>query len=121
MYEYEATIVSVHDGDTLRADVDLGFDTWRGNEPFRLLGIQAPELGKPGGRESRDWLRDLLPIGTVIRIVTEKDRTEKYGRYLATIFLPGKLDDLNVNEALVDAGHAVRWDGTGPRPTGLPQ
>lgn len=112
MYEYEATVVSIHDGDTLRADVDLGFDTWRGNEPFRLIGIQAPELGKPGGRESRDWLRDLLPLGTTVRIVTEKDRTEKYGRYLATIFK----GELNVNDALVDAGHAVFWDGKGPRP-----
>lgn len=112
MYEYAATIVSIYDGDTLRADVDLGFDTWRGNEPFRLLGIQAPELGKPGGREARDWLRDLLPLGSEVRIKTVKDRQEKYGRYLATIFK----GDLNVNEALVDAGHAVSWDGKGARP-----
>lgn len=121
MYEYEAVIPPIrnrvhpiHDGDTVRLDVDLGFGVWKRWERFRLLAIQAPELGSPGGNASRAWLRDLLPIGTVLRITTHEDEQEKYGRYLAQIFK----GDLSVNDALVDAGHAVYWDGTGPKPSG---
>lgn len=123
MYEYAAVIPPlrkrvhpIHDGDTVRLDVDLGFGIWKRWERFRLTGIQAPELGTPAGNAARYWLRDLLPIGQEVRIVTEEDDQEKYGRYLATIFL----GDLNVNDHLVDSGHAVYWDGTGPRPSGVP-
>ena len=28
MYEYKAVIVSVYDGDTVTADIDLGFEVW---------------------------------------------------------------------------------------------
>lgn len=119
MYEYGGQISAIHkgvhpihDGDTLRIDLDLGFGVWKLREKFRLIGLQAPELGTPGGREARDWLRDLLPVGTPIIVKTIKDEQEKYGRYLAAIF-KGSID---VNDALIDAGHAVPWDGTGPRP-----
>lgn len=113
MYEYKAVVRSVYDGDTFRADVDLGFGVWKFSEPFRLVGLQAPELGSVGGREARDWLRVLLPVGAVIKVHTIKDAREKYGRYLADVFAE---DGCWVNQLLIRAGHAVAWDGTGPRP-----
>lgn len=112
MYEYKATVCSVYDGDTLRVDIDCGFDVWLFNQPLRLVGLNAPEMGTPAGRAARDWLRGLLPVGTDVRVVTLKDAREKYGRYLALVYLGA----ICINEEIVDAGHAVEWDGRGARP-----
>lgn len=116
MYEYRAHIRSVHDGDSIRADVDLGFGIWTANQPLRLLGIDAPELGKPGGIEARDYLRGLLPVGREVVIRTVKDADDKYGRLLAEINLMTDWVEHSptVNERLIDAGHAKPYDG-GPR------
>jgi micrococcal nuclease len=110
MYEYRATVHSVYDADTVRLNVDLGFSTWLHRVPFRLLGIDAPELGTPGGREARDWLRDQLPAGRQIIVITEKDRSDKYGRWLAEIYFNGDSQE-SVNDMLIDAGHARYYDG----------
>lgn len=115
MYEYIAVVRSVYDGDTFRADVDLGFGIWTSNIPFRLLGVQAWELGSPGGIPARDALRRLIPIGSEILVRTKKDSREKYGRMLATVLCTAG----DVSEALIAGGHAVAWDGTGPRPEQL--
>jgi len=110
MYEYRAHVRSVYDGDTIRADVDCGFGIWTANQPLRLLGIDAPELGQPGGKEARDYLRGVLPIGTEVVIRTVKDEREKYGRLLAAISLNGE----DVNLTMIQTGHAKPYDG-GPR------
>lgn len=116
MYEYRARIRSIYDADTLRADIDCGFGVWINDMALRLAGINAPELGHPGGKAARDWLRNLLPAGTEITIRTQKDKTEKYGRMLADIWdRDGAYGD-SVNDMLIDAGHALPWDGTGTRP-----
>jgi micrococcal nuclease len=109
MYEYRAIVRSIYDGDTLRADVDLGFGVWVKNERFRLSGIDAPELRGDTlieARESRDWLRKQIPVGTEIVIKTYKDKKEKYGRFLATIHV----DNRNLNEELVKNGFAVIYE-----------
>jgi len=113
MYEYVAHVRSVYDGDTIRADIDCGFGIWTANQSLRLLGIDAPELGKPGGKEARDYLRTLLPVGQEVVVRTVKDGTEKYGRLLATI---NRIDDwewhsVTVNQRMIDAGHAVPYFG----------
>ena len=40
---YDATITAVIDGDTLVADIDLGFGIWRKGRKIRLLGCNCPE------------------------------------------------------------------------------
>ena len=111
LYQYEARIVSVYDGDTVRADVDLGFNTWRRNERFRLFGIDTPELWgvsdevKARGIAARDALRDRI-LDKDVLICTIKDRTGKYGRYLARIFVEGE----DVNAWLISSGHAVPYE-----------
>jgi micrococcal nuclease len=107
MYEYVAHVRSVYDGDTIRADIDCGFGIWTANQSLRLLGIDAPELGKPGGKEARDYLRSVLPVGTEVVIRTVKDESEKYGRLLASISLNGE----DVNLTMIQTGHAVPYDG----------
>lgn len=106
LYVYRATIVSVYDGDTIRLNIDLGFGTWIINTPVRMIGIDAPELRgieRPQGLASRDHLAAVLPQKTEVLIKTEKDKSDKYGRYLASVFL---LDGSNVNLQMIADGFA---------------
>ncbi len=60
LYVYKADVTEVYDADTITADIDLGFHTWRKDEKLRLYGIDAPEVrgkSRPQGLLSRDWLR----------------------------------------------------------------
>lgn len=108
MYEYRATILRVVDGDTVDVTLDLGFDVHL-KQRLRLRGIDAPELRTTEGKASRDWLRTLLPPGESVVVRTEKDRREKYGRYLATVqAAPQGWGGLviDVCTELLKAGHA---------------
>lgn len=105
MYQYNAKVVSVYDGDTLRADIDLGFSTWVRGVDIRLHGINAPEMHgdtKVAGTKARDALRELV-LGKEVVIDTFKDKVEKYGRYLAKVTCAG----VCANQLLVDQGLAV--------------
>jgi len=57
MYEYQAELIRVVDGDTVDLNVDLGFGIWRrdrfrlyGPNPTANMGMDAPEMstGAPG-------------------------------------------------------------------------
>lgn len=107
-YVYRATVRSIYDGDTLRVNIDCGFNIWQKNVSVRLKGINAPEMtgaDRNSGIISRDWLRNKLPIGAEIIIKTEKDTQEKYGRWLATIYLNGT----NLNEEMLKLGLAEKF------------
>jgi micrococcal nuclease len=109
MYEYKAYVVSIYDADTIRADIDLGFGIWKMNESIRLLDIDAPEMRgeeRPAGLIARDYLRDMMPVGTEFTMETVKDGTGKFGRYLATIYLETPDGVLNINQHLMDEGYA---------------
>lgn len=105
MYEYRAFVRSIYDGDTIRVDIDLGFGIQAHNQIMRLVGINAPEMigdDHVKGVIARDALREKILQKDVI-IQTIKDRTEKYGRYLAWVFLDGE----NINTWLIAHGYAV--------------
>jgi len=112
VFDYHATLVKVIDGDTMDVDVDLGMHVHTATR-LRLAGINAPEVSTPEGKAARDWARSILPIGAFLVIHTDKDKTEKYGRWLATVTLP---DGADYAQLAITTGHAVAWDGTGPRP-----
>jgi endonuclease YncB( thermonuclease family) len=62
-YTYKAVISAVYDGDTVTADIDLGFHVWLHDEKLRLSRINAPEVrGKERseGLNSRNWLRKTI-------------------------------------------------------------
>lgn len=111
-FTYDAIVRNVHDGDTITVDLDLGMDTWIKNRKLRLHGINAPELNTADGKDSREYLSILLPVGAAVTVRTVQDKTEKYGRYLAIV----SVNAIVVNDALIRTGHAVPWDGKGPRP-----
>lgn len=108
---YGATVLSVHDGDTLRVMADLGFEVYA-RVDVRLAGCNAPELSQPGGQAAKAWLAGVLPVGSPVRIVSHG--ADKYGgRWDCDVTLPNG-DDLVT--AGVAAGVLVRWDGHGPKP-----
>ena len=116
MYEYDCVIVNEHDGDTLRADVDLGFSVWLHEQDFRLNRINAPEITgvqKPLGQASLAALAKMLSVGAQVTVKTTKDKLDKYGRILGDFYLA---DGTCVNDQLVNLGFAKYYDGTGPKP-----
>ncbi len=109
MYEYRARITRVIDGDTVEAEIDLGFHVTI-TVTLRLAGINAPETRgteRPRGLAAKRYLEsqldDLIGDTRALTVRTRKDVTEKYGRYLADLIA----GDVNLNLALVAAGHAV--------------
>ena len=89
MYEYKATVVSVYDGDTITVSVDMGFHISQ-IMSVRLARINSPEVrgaSSAEGLKARDYLRSILPAGTEVTLVTYKNGKEKYGRYLADVYL----------------------------------
>lgn len=121
MYDYNAILVAVHDGDTVKVDVDLGFDahyiTW-----IRLVGINAPELSTPAGLVARDALVALLPPGTRLRLQSSKAASpvpaDKYGgRWDGDLYLSTNAPPLpSISSWMVANGYAVAWDGKGTKP-----
>jgi micrococcal nuclease len=102
-YTYKANIIDVYDGDTCTAKVDLGFNV-DFTIKLRLLGIDTPELRgeeRESGLVVRDLVREKI-LGKDVVIKTSLDKTGKYGRYLAEIYL----DEVNLNEWLLENGHA---------------
>ena len=108
-YRYKAIITDVFDGDTITADIDLGFDVWIRGTKIRLYGIDAPEMkgaSKEDGKISRDWLRSQVLESEEITIRTIKDKREKYGRMLGII----EKGDRILNDELIEAGLAKKVD-----------
>lgn len=109
LYYYRAIVKSVYDGDTCTVDIDLGLHIWVKDEKLRLNRINAPELKgkqKSKGIKSKEFLKNLILDKSII-IQTIKDKKEKYGRYLAEIWIKddkGKL--INVNDLMVKNGFA---------------
>ena len=85
MYEYQAKIVDVYDGDTFTFEIDLGFSITV-KEKLRLFGINTPEVRgkeKVMGNFVRDYVRKLI-LGKTVGIKVYKKG--KFGRYIADVF-----------------------------------
>ena len=115
MYEYRSSLVKIIDGDTIDVDLDLGFAVVLKKQRIRLYGINTPESRtrdkeeKLYGLAAKARLRELLEQADTITVKTAIDKKArgKYGRILGTIYI----DDINVNQLLVDEGHAIVYDG----------
>jgi micrococcal nuclease len=115
---YIYRIRSIHkvvDGDTIDADIDLGFDISL-TKRIRLAGIDTPEsrtkdeYEKKLGLESKEWLKKRCENAKDILIKTElPDSTEKYGRIIGHLYINGEETSLN-NQMIVE-GYALAYDG----------
>lgn len=110
LYIYAATVIAVHDGDTITADIDLGFSVHT-IQHLRLLGCNARELSQPGGPDAAANLAGLL-FGKQVTVRSVKP--DKFGgRYDAAITLP---DGTDLVTQLIADQWAAPWDGTGAKP-----
>lgn len=104
-YQYQAKLIKVVDGDTVDLEVDLGFSVLH-KMRFRLLYINAPEMKgpeRPLGLISKQHLIDLLG-SEPLKIITHKDSSDVYGRYLCEIFIH---ETHSVNAQMVTDGQAI--------------
>lgn len=111
MFEYSAKVLEVIDGDTIDVSIDLGFNVLH-TIRVRLYGINTPETRtknkeeKQRGLKAKERLKELIE-GKIVIIKTQKDDTEKFGRYLGIVFL----DNSNINQTLISEGHATEYFG----------
>ena len=108
-------IHKVVDGDTIDADIDLGFDISL-TKRIRLAGVDTPESRtadaneKKYGLESKGWLKHRCEGAKNILIKTElPDSTEKYGRIIGHLFINN--ESTSLNEQMIDEGYALAYDG----------
>lgn len=118
MWEYQATVRRVVDGDTLDLQLDLGFSVHI-NVRARLLGIDTPETwgvkrdseeylaGKRASEYVEQWLRGFtegpyLPV----TVRSHKNSTGKYGRWLLEVF---NAQGESLNDRLLQEGLAKKY------------
>ncbi len=92
MFTYQAKLIEVIDGDTVDLLIDLGFGV-HVKERCRLYGIDAPEMPSEAGKAAKAYLESLIGAATgelyvATRKMTRKpkEKTDKYGRYLAVLY-----------------------------------
>ena len=105
----------VVDGDTIDADIDLGFDISL-TKRIRLAGIDTPEsrttdkAEKELGLDAKNWLKHRLEEAKDIIIRTQlPDSTEKYGRIIGQLYING--EDVPLNQQMITEGYAWEYFG----------
>ena len=104
-YIYTAKITNVVDGDTVDMIVDLGFNTYV-KERFRLARIDTAEINskiedeRVLAQDAKSWMSNFLNKEVIFKSV----KKDKYGRYLAELFLPN--EDTSLNQQLLNLGLA---------------
>ena len=120
MYNYNAKCVYIVDGDTIDADIDLGFGV-KIKKRIRLAGINAPEsrtrnlVEKKLGVAAKERLKEMLD-GAANCFELESTELGKYGRVLGRLHIDkiaGKdvITKVCINDSLVKEGYAVDYDG----------
>ena len=99
MYQYQATVNRIIDGDTVNLTIDLGFRlSYTAN--CRLAYINAPEMNTEQGKTSKIALSIMLGIGDKVTI--NSTGLDKYGRPIVEILRK----DTTVNKIMIEQGHA---------------
>ena len=120
MYNYNAKCTRVVDGDTIDAEIDLGFDI-KVTKRIRLGGINAPEsrtrnkVEKKLGLAAKERLKEIME-GAANCFELESQEIGKFGRVIGKLLIDriaGKdvITKVCVNDCLVKEGHAVEYDG----------
>ena len=111
MFEYNAEVLRIVDGDTLDARIDLGFDV-HVKKRIRLMGIDTWEsrtrdkAEKVKGLAAKARLKELLKEDkNKFKLISHG--TGKFGRVLGDI----EISVGNVCDILVEEGHAYSYFG----------
>ena len=113
MFEYNATVIKVVDGDTIDAMVDLGFGTWK-KVRIRMHGINAPESRT---RDLEEKKKGLAAKARLIEMLEENEKhfilishgVGKFGRCLGEIYVKGH--NTSLNKQLISEGHGTEYFG----------
>ena len=114
MFEYNAVLDRVVDGDTVDATIDLGFDTWKKTR-IRFYGINTPESRtrdleeKKRGLAAKDRLIEILKANDN-KFVLKSHGVGKYGRCLGELYVE-TLGETSVQQTLINEGHGVAYFG----------
>lgn len=91
---FEDTVTKIVDGDTL----------YVGDVKIRLALVDTPEVGEDGFEEATQFAKNLCPVGSNATVDQDDEQLyDWYGRMLAVVYCDGK----NLNEELLEKGHAV--------------
>jgi len=125
MYNYNAKVLKVVDGDTIDCLVDLGFEVWI-KVRVRLQGINTPECRTRDLEEKEKGLAAKERVKILIEINEDEVELEsfgvgKYGRCLGKVYIKkvtNNSEDINegftltcINDLLIKEGHATEYDG----------
>ena len=119
MYTYKIDVLKVIDGDTIDANIDLGFDV-SVKKRIRFMGINTPESRtrdleeKELGIDATNWLKEKLEStldgDDQLFIRTELvGGTGKYGRLLGWCYIGDS--EVSLNEQMITEGYAWEYDG----------
>jgi micrococcal nuclease len=119
MYEYNCRIIKVVDGDTIDADIDLGFNITLSNQRIRLQGVDTPESRtrdleeKKFGLLAKEVVESYCPLDKNITLKTTKDERGKFGRILGDFFVYHTVSDSwkLLSEILIEEHYAVPYHG----------
>jgi len=85
------TVTRVVDGDTIHVD----------GQSIRFSLASTPELNEYGGKEARDHIEQICPVGSKVLVDEDDGQTEgSYGRIVAVIYCNG----LNLNDQVIENG-----------------
>lgn len=112
MTKYKAKLIRIVDGDTIDAEIDVGFDVYV-RKRIRLWGINAPETRSSDKDEVRAGKETLRRLGEILalsngefELITHGDG--KFGRCLGEIFV--KEHKESINRVLISEGLATEYD-----------
>ena len=106
-WTYYATVTKIVDGDTIDVRVDLGFKI-SFEQRLRLARIDTWEVRgseREQGLIAKARVEELTPVGSQVVIRTEKDKTGKYGRYIAEVYYLDGEEYGNLTDLLITEGH----------------
>jgi micrococcal nuclease len=116
MYKYQAKLIRVVDGDTVDAEIDLGFNIYI-RERIRVEGIDTPEtrtrnsFEKSWGHKAKERVIELLDEtdGNFI-LQTKIQKKGKFGRILGQMYTD-IFDHKSIGDKLIEERLAIPYEG----------
>ena len=112
MQKYKAKLIRIIDGDTIDAEIDIGFDVFV-RKRIRLWGINAPETRSRDQNEVKLAKNTFKRLASILaasngefELISHGDG--KYGRCLGEIFVKELKE--SVNQTLINEGLAKKYN-----------
>jgi len=110
-YIYNAKITKIVDGDTVDAEIDVGFSL-KIKHRLRLLRVNTAETNSKDAEEkklalaAKDYTSSKI-LGKEVIVVTYK--SDAFGRYLADVFYVDDGEQICLNDELLESGLAKKF------------